>query len=42
MPNCNGWDMPTSHGVDIETATNKSVYDESEFKDYDVVFSSKS
>ncbi|RAQ39855.1 hypothetical protein B9S53_19245 [Arthrospira sp. O9.13F] len=20
MPNCNGWDMPTSHGVDIETA----------------------
>ncbi|CDM93868.1 conserved protein of unknown function [Limnospira indica PCC 8005] len=22
--------MPTSHGVDIETATTKSVYDESE------------
>ncbi|BDT13583.1 hypothetical protein N39L_33060 [Limnospira platensis NIES-39] len=26
--------MPTSHGVDIETATSKSFYDESEFKDY--------
>ncbi|CDM97546.1 hypothetical protein ARTHRO_60147 [Limnospira indica PCC 8005] len=25
MPDCNGRDMPTSHGVDIETATIKSI-----------------
>ena len=24
-PNCHGWDMPTSHGVDIETAISRSV-----------------
>ncbi|EDZ93957.1 hypothetical protein AmaxDRAFT_3317 [Limnospira maxima CS-328] len=41
MPNCNGWDMPTSHGVDIETATSRSAYDQSEFKDYVVYIAPK-
>ncbi|CDM98039.1 hypothetical protein AmaxDRAFT_0810 [Limnospira maxima CS-328] len=41
MPNCNGWDMPTSHGVDIETAISKSAYDVSEFKDYVVYIAPK-
>ncbi|CDM93284.1 hypothetical protein HFV01_22960 [Limnospira fusiformis SAG 85.79] len=25
MPNCNGWDMPTGHGVDIDTAMSRST-----------------
>ena len=33
--------MPTSHGVDIETATSKSAYDVSEFKDYVVYIAPK-
>ncbi|QNH58793.1 MAG: hypothetical protein H2674_05715 [Limnospira indica BM01] len=41
MPNCNGWDMPTSHGVDIETAISRSTYDQSEFKDYVVYIAPK-
>ena len=33
--------MPTSHGVDIETAISKSAYDVSEFKDYVVYIAPK-
>ncbi|BAI90351.1 hypothetical protein NIES39_E01180 [Arthrospira platensis NIES-39] len=25
MPNCNGWDMPRGHGVDIDTAIIRSI-----------------